>query len=37
VEDLKKGFPSGKELDVLDKLLERITQFEFRMRRKPGQ
>ncbi len=36
VEGLKKGFPPGKELDVLDNLLERITQFEIRMGRKPG-
>jgi hypothetical protein len=37
VEDLKRDFPSGKELDVLDKLLDRITQFEIRMGRNPGQ
>lgn len=30
VEDLKKDFPSGKELDVLDKLLDRITQYKSR-------
>ena len=36
VMDLKRDFPSGKELDVLDKLLDRITQFEVRMGRKPN-
>lgn len=36
VMDLKKDFPSGKELDVLDKLLDRITQFEIWMGRRPS-
>lgn len=37
VEGLKKDFPSGKELDVLDKLLDQIAQFQSRKGKKPGQ
>lgn len=36
MEALKKEFPSGKELVVLDRLLDRLTQFEIRMGRRKG-